>query len=251
MDFTRKGKETRYVTAANIPVPEKDLMISVVWDETERKKDEDKIKALLNEKNILIKEVHHRIKNHIFTIKILLKLQMDNLSDEKARHAIKDTISRFESMEFLYNKLYQAEGNQDINFKSFLTELADTILDTFQGKTKLIIEKEIDDFSLDINKLLALGIITNEILTNTFKYAFPDKDQGTIKIICKNTEGNIRLIISDDGVGINNALISGNHGFGLNLIRMLVSQLEGTCDITSENGTVFTIKFQMINNFIQ
>ena len=213
-------------------------------DITERKNAEKKIQALLNEKEILLKEVHHRIKNNMSVILSLFKLQSKRLKEPAAITALQDAESRVHSMLLLYDKLYHSPNFKDISILAYLTRLVDEIVAIFPNSESVRIEKRIDDFLISAGNLFSLAIITNELLTNAMKYAFPDKDNGMIQISAVKKEGHMTFVIQDNGVGLPETInIDSAAGFGLQLVAMLTKQLNGSLRIEREKGTRFTLEF--------
>jgi PAS domain S-box-containing protein len=213
-------------------------------DITERKRAEEKINALLEEKELLLREVHHRIKNNMNTMVSLLSLQSETLEDWKAVAALEDAKSRLHSMSVLYDKLYRAENLREMSIKHYLPALVDEIIDVFPNKASVQIETRIDDFVLDVKLLPPLGIIVNELLTNAMKYAFIGRDDGLIKVSAAIKDHRATLVIEDNGNGIPEAIdIETSSGFGLQLVDRLTKQIGGTIKIERENGTRFVLEF--------
>ncbi len=205
----------------------------------------EKIKSLLDEKEFILKEVHHRIKNNMSTIKSILALQAMKLNEPAAQAALNDAGSRVQSMMVLYDKLFLAERYSDMPVRMYLPALIDQILANFPESSRLNIEKNVDDFILDTKRLSTLGIIINELLTNIMKYAFADGVDGMITVSASLKDNRVTVIIQDNGRGI--PVKTGNEkpgGFGFTLISILVKQLNGTMKIESEKGTTVVLEFQ-------
>ncbi|PKL15803.1 MAG: hypothetical protein CVV49_19550 [Spirochaetae bacterium HGW-Spirochaetae-5] len=208
--------------------------------------DKDKINSLLTEKKLLLKEVHHRIKNNMATIKGLLFLQADTLGDSSAAAALQDAESRVGSMMVLYNKLYRSESFEEISIKEYLPNLLDEILDNFPDKNRVKIEKNIDDFILKSDTLFTLGIILNELITNTMKYAFSGMNNGIIIVSASLLDKHVKIEIHDNGVGIPETVSFENStGFGMQLIGLLTEQIGGTIKIVRGDGTRFVLEFKI------
>lgn len=212
--------------------------------ELERREAEEKIKNLLLEKDILLKEVHHRIKNNMNTINGLLSLQADSLTDPAAVDALKDAESRVQSMMVLYDKLYRSDNFNEVSIKEYLPGLIKEIIDNFLNRKNIQIESSIDDFTLEVQTLVPIGIIVNELLTNTMKYAFTGRERGLIKISAELTNGKVVMKIEDDGVGIPETVTFENSsGFGMQLVGMLTEQINGSIMIERGSGTRFVLEF--------
>ena len=213
-------------------------------DITARKQAEKEIKHQLLEKEILLKEVHHRIKNNLASIEGLLSIQLDSVTNPDAVSAIQSAITRVNSMRVLYERLLLKEDYEDISVKPYLENLVNDIMDMYYTIPNLKVVKNIDDFRLDAKRLSSLGIIANELLTNSMKYAFKDRNSGKIEINLKKSKGEIQLIIQDDGIGLPDK--SGEFqtkGLGTMLVKTITDQLEGEFSTEVKNGTKCTITF--------
>lgn len=218
--------------------------LSVIADITESKIAGDKIEALLTEKNLLLKEVHHRIKNNMNTLSGLLSLQAATLSDPVAVESLENAGGRVRSMQLLYDKLYTTANFHEMSVASYLPGLVDEILANFPNFNKVTVRKNIQDFVLPLKQLQPLGIILNELLTNTMKYAFTGKSDGTIEISATIEGKKVTLSVADDGCGIPDS-VSFNHstGFGLELVHGLTQQISSTIRIERESGTKIILEF--------
>jgi len=216
------------------------------FDINERKIAEEKIKTLLQEKELILKEAHHRIKNNMSTVSSIMWLQLETLKEPSAIAALNDARSRVQSMMVLYDKLYRSNDFKDLSFKQYITPLVDEIIDNFPNKGMVKTEKYIDDFMIDAKILSALGIIINEILTNIMKYAFTGRGNGLIKITAKILDNCMTVTIADNGIGIPESInIATSSGFGLQLVDMMTKQLRGTIKIERNNGTKFILEFNL------
>lgn len=210
----------------------------------------DKGKSILlerqnTEKEFLLKEIHHRVKNNLGIVSSLLDLQAAKMKDPKAIEAIEESRNRVYSMSMIHQKLYQGKNLSSIEMKEYFINLSKHILDSF-GVEKLIeFDYELDDIELDVDSAIPLGLIVNELLTNSFKHAFPNEKKGKIKIMFQKT-GNEKyaLEVIDDGIGSNNKTGEPlGTGFGTLLIDLLVKQLDGSLSIFNESGTRVKIEF--------
>jgi len=220
------------------------LLYSIIHDVTDRKLAENLVKRQLEEKEIILKEVHHRIKNNIASIGSLLSLQAQSTDSPEVQSALQDAIGRVNSMQVLYEKLLLTDNYQVTSAMEYLTNLIDQIIDLFPDNIGITVEKQIDDFQLDSKRLIPMGIIVNELLTNIIKYAFTVKNNGLIQISLTENNGNVILTIQDNGEGLPTGFdIDTQTGFGLMLVKMLSEQLDGNFTIKSNNGTKSTLKF--------
>jgi len=213
-------------------------------DITERRLADDKIKALLAEKEITLREVHHRIKNNMSTISGLLSLQASALKEPSVIAALGDAGSRVKSMQLLYEKLYQSDGSDQVAVGNYLPSLVDEIVANFPNSAIVKVEKKIADFVLNAKKLQPLGIIINELLTNIMKYAFAGRSDGLITVSAELSDNRVFLVIQDNGIGMPETFnLINSTGFGLKLVSMLTRQLAGTIRIEHGNGTRIILEF--------
>ena len=219
---------------------------TIFTDISERKQAAKEIRLQLEEKEILLKEVHHRIKNNIASIGGLISLRMQSVTSPEAIAVLQDATSRVNSMRVLYEKLLLNEDYIDISVKNYLEDLTDTIVALFPDRAKIKLERQIADFHLDAKRLFPLGSIVNEVLTNIMKYAFVDRKTGLIKIGLTNVGKHVTLTIQDNGRGLPaDSDINESKGFGLMLVKMLSQQLGGSFSMESKAGTLCTIAFDI------
>ncbi len=230
--FTVIGGKNRFVVAGH--------------EISERKKAENQIRNLLAEKDLLLKEVHHRIKNNMSTINSLLYLHAETLKDITAVRALHDAGSRVQSMMLLYDKIYHSADFMEISVRSYFPSLVEKIVSNFPHGNKVKIINSIDDFILDTNRLQPLGIIINELLTNIMKYAFPEREDCEIRFSVLLNDSKVSIIIQDNGTGIPETIdFKNSAGFGLMLVSMLTRQLKGDIRIERDNGTRFVMEFDL------
>jgi PAS domain S-box-containing protein len=219
---------------------------TIFTDITERKQAQEEIQRQLAEKEILLKEVHHRIKNNIASIAGLISLRLESITNPEAIAVLQDAIGRVDSMRILYDKLLLSEDYKDIPVKNYVESIAETVIALFPGSAKIKLNKLIADFQLDPKRLFPLGIIINELLTNKMKYAFINKAAGIIKISLKNVKNHVTLTIQDNGnelpVGFD---VKESKGFGLMLVKMLSQQLGGSFSMEKDAGTRCTVEFDL------
>ena len=219
--------------------------MSMLTDITERKENEESIR---NFEIARKKEIHHRIKNNLQVISSLLDLQADKFDDLKVIEAFRDSQNRVISMAMIHEELYKEEGSDTLNFSEYLKALADNLFQTYKLNNKDIhLNIDLDENSfLNMDIAVPLGIIVNELISNSFKHAFPDRDKGEISINLRKEEGSNTFVLtfSDNGVGIpENLNIEYLDSLGLQLVTSLVDQLDGKLELKRNNGTEFTIKF--------
>ncbi len=214
--------------------------------ESERNRAEETIKQQLQEKETLLREVHHRIKNNILTITSLLNLQARSAAETDVQAGLQQAVSRVKSMGLIYEKLLLTDKYRKISVKEYLEELIAAVENLFSVYSKITLNKEIADFNLDTKRLFPLGLIVNELITNSMKYGFSDKTFGSIHVVLSKRKNEISLTLQDDGKGLPaNFDISKSTGFGLRLVQTLTDQLEGTLTTGKNNGAKFVVKFEI------
>ncbi|HOT76000.1 MAG TPA: histidine kinase dimerization/phosphoacceptor domain -containing protein [Candidatus Wallbacteria bacterium] len=222
------------------------LIGGISIDISERKLAEEKIKTLLAEKELLLREVHHRIKNNMNTVAGLMTMQLETLKEPSAVAALKDARGRVQSMMILYDKLYRSDDFSLISFKQYFTPLVDEIISNFPNKEIVKTEKNIDDFVIDAKRVYPLGIIINELLTNIMKYAFTGRTNGLINFTSAVSGDRVIISICDNGVGIAESVdISTSDSFGLQLVELMTRQLRATAKIERQKGTKFILEFDL------
>jgi two-component sensor histidine kinase len=215
-----------------------------LFNANEKIEENEKIRNLLQEKELLLREVHHRIKNNMAVIASLLSLQSSMLNDSSAVSSLEDARSRVQSMMVLYDKLYRSGDFRKISTKEYLITLIDEIVGNFPNLQLVTIKKKIDDVLLDAKTLSPIGIILNELLTNIMKHAFIGRENGIIGVTFLVKETHVTLIVEDNGIGIPESIdITTSTGFGLQLVGMLTKQLEGTIRIERKNGSQFILEY--------
>ena len=218
----------------------------MIEDITERKKNEDRIKKSLEEKEVLLKEVHHRVKNNMQVIMSLLRLQTNYITDKHAKSLFKDSQSRVASMALIHEKLYKSKDLSSIDFNEYLRDLTQTLIQSYNIGHKMIrFDLDIESVFLNINQAIPCGLIINELITNSLKYAFPGNKRGKIAIDFHLQNEQYYLIVYDNGIGIPpETLMENPKTLGLQLVNALTQQLHGTLELKREDGTAFHIKFK-------
>lgn len=220
--------------------------IGTVQDITERKYAEEKLNSALQEKEILLKEIHHRVKNNLQIVSGLLYLQSQQLTDEKTIGMFAESLNRIKAMGLLHEFLYQSEDVKNIDFKSYLHELISVLKASYLEKNaKIAIELSIKG-SIEFEKALYCGLIINELVSNALKYAFKGSQDGKVAIQFEKQNNEYCLTISDNGSGIPviDTVLRGKT-LGLKIVGTLTQQLEGTINYTTDRGTTVVIIFPM------
>jgi PAS domain S-box-containing protein len=214
----------------------------------QRKRYEDLISKSLGEKEILLKEIHHRVKNNLMIISSLLNLQSRYLKDEESREIFKESQNRAKSMALIHQRLYESTDLKNIGFKEYITTLANDLYRNYVKDPSCVsLKLEIEDLNIDINIAIPLGLILNELITNSMKYAFPDEEKGTITVAFNKKKDNFVLIVSDDGEGFpENLDYENTESLGMQLVTSLTKQISGELELDRTNGTTFKITFTEI-----
>jgi len=225
-------------------------LITII-DITERKQAEEQIKASLEEKEILLHEIHHRIKNNMQVISSLLWLQASSDGDEHIKNALNECLGRVQTMAFVHETLYGSDSLAVIDFKAYISKLANQIFRSYgTSNDRVKLEVDAENMKLGIEKATPLGLIANELVTNSLKYAFPESRSGEIVIRIRSVEQDItEFVFSDNGVGIPEGLDWRNtKSLGLRLVIILANQLDGTVSLDRRKGTHFTVRFRHEEN---
>ena len=215
---------------------------------TERKRAEEQIKAALKEKEVLLKEIHHRVKNNLQLINSLLNLQSRRIHDEKGVTIFEECKNRVNSIALIHEKLYESEDLANINYgeyvRSLTTHLFNSSLRSLPG---IALKTNADDVFLKVDKAIPCALIINELVTNAIKYAFPQDQQGEIIVELKSADkGKVTLTIADNGVGLPADFnMNNSETLGMQIINALVKKLHGSLKIDTGKGTTFTMEFQI------
>jgi PAS domain S-box-containing protein len=219
-------------------------LMGIGRDISDRLAFEQKLFAAIQEKETLLKEIHHRVKNNMQLISSMLHLQAEAVSDPVLAQVFVESQNRVKTMAMIHEKLYQSKDLARINFGEYLRSLTHSLLRTF-GAANVMPEIEAEELPLGVNIAIPCGLIVNELVSNTMKYAFPSGTKGSLRVrLARADAHSIRLVVGDDGIG----LPGGVHpdtasSLGLKLVAILVQQLNGTLEIDSTEGTTFVITF--------
>jgi PAS domain S-box-containing protein len=226
--------------------PSKGRFVAVFENITDRKKSDLQIKSSLAEKELLLKEIHHRVKNNMQVISSLLKLQSGFLKDKDDLHMFQESQQRIRSMALVYNKLYQSSNLAYINFAEYIRELATNLIHSYNLSTERITTHiEARDVELGLDLAIPCGLIINEAITNSLKYAFPQGQNGEIWVNIWQNDGLIEMSLGDNGIGFPQDIdLSNTNTLGLELIHTLVvHQLGGKIELKRGHGTEYSIRF--------
>lgn len=227
--------------------------IALQQEVAERKRAEAQINASLKEKEVLLKEIHHRVKNNLQVISSLLRLQSRTIDDQQAQSAFKESQNRIRSMALIHEKLYQSEDVARIDFAAYSKELANELLRVYQQEDTAItltVNVNVQDTFLNMDTAIPCSLIISELVSNALKYAFPDRNEGGISIDfhrIQDTNSTLyTLIVRDTGIGFPPDLdFRSSSSLGLRLVNTLTHQLGGTISLHNESGAVFTLTFPL------
>lgn len=234
------------VLAQKTVIAGKPVIQGIFRNITERKRAEEQIKASLREKEVLLRELHHRVKNNVQVMASLLRLQTRHIENPKMQEMIKGYLARIHSMGLIHEKLYQSEDLARINLVQYVRGLAVHLFHSYGINANAVeLKTEIEEIFLDINKAIPLGLIINEIVSNSLKHGFPANRKGEVFITLQSAdEGKRLLMIKDTGIGIpKNVDLKNLKSLGLQLVNDLVSQIGGILEVIREEGTIFKIVF--------
>ena len=199
----------------------------------------------LREKEQLLREVHHRVKNNLQIISSLLNLQTENIKDEKFLALIRESRNRIKSMALVHEMLYATADLSSIKLKSYITSLYESIYQSYRRPDmQVVFNIDVNEnISFTIDKMIHLGLILNEIISNSLKYAF-DNDKGVISICLQQTDTNYTLTIKDNGKGLPlNFDVKTHSNLGMQLIYMLTEQIDGAVEMENKNGVAYKVSF--------
>lgn len=224
-------------------------MYGIYVDITERKRAEEKLKSNLREKEVLLAEIHHRVKNNLAVITGLLELQALNSENEDAHKVLKDSQMRVNSIALVHELLYQSDDFSQVDIPIYLKDLAKVISNSLERRAIPVnIEFDLDQIKMEITQAIPCGLILNEILTNSYKHAFTDREEGEIFISFKNSEDKIVYKVSDNGVGLPEENEEDKQSLGMTLVKTLGRQLDAETNIYSDNGASFEFRFEKKGN---
>jgi PAS domain S-box-containing protein len=222
---------------------------SVGRDITERKQAEKTIKRSLQEKEVLLREIHHRVKNNMQIIQSLLNIQADKVRDPAVKKVLVESNTRIKSMALIHETLYRSPGLAKLDVGDYFNQIVDHLFRLYRNPSQtLTLSVEVDPITMDMDYCIACGLIINELISNALKYAFIDLPKGSLVVGLHRVDGtHARLSVSDTGVGFPDTIdLQANESMGLKIVRILVEgQLKGTMTLSTEGGTSFHILFPL------
>jgi PAS domain S-box-containing protein len=249
VEFYRKDGSKLWVLLSTRPfLNEKHEILyvdGIIQDISERKMAEEQLRGSLKEKETLLKEIHHRVKNNLQVISSMLHLQSARATDKEILMAFKESQSRVDTMALIHEKLYQSKDLTVIPMTGYIGDLLTNLYISFgtnEEEIKAVIK--VADVNLNVSTAIPCGLIINELVTNCLKHAFPGDRKGEIVLSLQPLEGKYELIVSDNGIGFpENADFRNTETLGLKLVISLISQLDGTIELNRTGGSTFTIRF--------
>jgi two-component sensor histidine kinase len=244
----------RWIWARGFPIKHESgnlyRIAGIAEDISDRKLAEAQIQASLQEKEVLLKEIHHRVKNNMQVISSLLELQSQYIDDPQTITLFRESQHRIRSMALIHEQLYHSLLLERIDFAKYIKDLATNLFQVFGNQGNAIALKlNVAAISLNIETAIPCGLIINELVSNSLKYAFPKRKQGEIRIIFEQINSQqFHLSVSDNGVGLPpNFNLETTETLGVRLVRMLTRQLKGVLEVDREQGTTWKITFSELN----
>ncbi|MFS4417093.1 sensor histidine kinase [Maribacter sp. 2307ULW6-5] len=212
---------------------------------TNNKKKNRLLEKQNDEKEFLLKEIHHRVKNNLEIVSSLLSLQTAQMDDPNVLNAMAQSQHRVQSMGMIHQKLYMGKNLAAVEMKDYFEGLLEYILHSFGKQERIGVDLRMKELELDVDKAIPIGLIVNELVTNSMKYAFPNDRRGVIFLALERKADLLVLTVKDNGVGMAGTGTLPSTGFGTRLVRLLVRQLDGKLELRSDRGMAFHIKFQL------
>ena len=224
-------------------------IVGAVRDISTQKEQERTIKESLKEKELLLKEIHHRVKNNLAIVSSLLELQKDSVNDE-VQNMLSSSQARIKSIAKVHEKLYESTTLSDINLGTYITEITEEIQRAYVStERKIDIDMDLASLTVDINSAIPIGLILNELINNAFKHAFKDQESGRLKILLKENDGKVELSVESDGNKLNEDFkTSQSDSLGMTLIEVLIQRINGQLNVTQDDWTRFKISFELEDN---
>jgi len=227
---------------------ERDVVIEIsciAHDITDQKVAEENIHQSLKEKEVLLKEVHHRVKNNLQVISSILNLQSSYVKDKKSLDLLLESQNRIKSMAFVHESLYQTKDFSNINFSSYVENICSNLVHSYSNPDNPPeLTMDLESIQLNLDTAIPCGLIINELISNALKYAFKGKEKGKLDVMVKSIKDTLKIVISDNGKGLpENIDFRNTESLGLQLVVTLVEQINGKISLETKKGTKFTIEF--------
>jgi PAS domain S-box-containing protein len=249
-DITLEKKDKKSflaeISASQYSIDNDTLIQCIIRDITKRKLSEQKLRKTIKEKDLLLKEVHHRVKNNMQIISSILTLQLNSINNKHYYELFKVSQNRIHALSLIHELLYKTNGLDSIDFSKFISRYISNTKKTYnEYVSRIKINIEIEPLILGIDSAIPLSLILNELLMNSFKYAFPGNKKGKIDLVFKRNQKSYYLKVNDNGVGFTtNTTSRENDTVGLKLVNELIKQINGRIECTNNNGVAYLITFE-------
>ena len=218
----------------------------LVYDNTDRKEIDRKIRDSLKEKEVLLKEVHHRVKNNLQVISSILNLQSSYVDDPKTLEILRESQQRIKSMSFIHETIYRTSDFSRLEFMDYLKTIISNLIQSYRtAKTRVDFVSEMQSVGLNLDQAIPCGLIVNELVSNSLKYAFKGREHGKLTVKLNEEDGVIMLAVIDDGIGLpTDFAFEKNNSLGIQLVYALLDQIDATVKVDQTAGTQFFISFK-------
>ncbi len=238
-----RNKDCYLLTAKYLNSSKDNTFVLIIRNISLQKQKEEDLKNKINERELMIKEVYHRVKNNLAMVSSIINLQMGESENEEVLDSLNDLRSRIESISMVHAKLFQGKDLNNISLDEYITDLVGNLIDSlvYDGKT-VAADISIPEVEIDFDRAVPLGIVFTELTTNALKYAFKDRETGMISITYLEKDDEVEIVFADNGIGLSSDFsVEEAESLGFNLIISLVMQLNGSISVENKNGAVFTI----------
>ena len=217
----------------------------IVRDITERKKAEEQIRASLREKEVLLKEIHHRVKNNLQIISSMLQLQARLIQDPQAQEPFRECLERVRAIALLHETLYRSQDMARIDLAAYIRSLVGQLAAAYQCGGAVRFQVEVEDVNLDLDSAMPCGLIVTELVTNALRHAFPEGREGEIRVRLAQVDGRVELTVADNGVGLPEGVDLRSSGtLGLELVSVFAKQLRAQVRVRNGRGAQITVAFE-------
>lgn len=248
--WQRKDGDNINIILSSTPLDMHDLSKGVTFialDISERTRVKQELLNSLKEKEILLREVHHRVKNNLQVISSLITLQSEHIHDRASLELMEECQNRIKAMALVHQELYRTKDFSSLDFSGYVTGLAQSLYESYaDDRERISLDIEVENINLDLDQALPCGMIINELVSNSLKHAFPDSRNGTIRVqVRKSGRHGVIVSVSDNGAGLPEGLDPrGTETLGLQLVCLFAEQLRGSIEVEREHGTTFRVSFQ-------
>lgn len=259
MDRARRGERRQFffrhrradgsapdveVYSGPIVLGERHLLYSIVHDITERKRAEEDLRQAVKQKGILMKELEHRVKNSLAVVSGLLGLEMERLADEASRKIFAETRARIRSVASLYEQLYGGDDPASVNLARYFRQISESLIGAY-ASGNIVLRTDLAECLLDTKRAIPLGLILNELATNSLKYAYAAEAGGEVRVVLKTSEAGLTLSVEDDGRGLPEGFDpASSGGMGMNLVRMLAREIDADLSFERGRGTKIAVSLK-------